>query len=301
MWTVEPLLISEINRLPIFEVLFIIFSSSFALTAIRLTIKKQWMTVLKQPVFIWVAGIMGICLSDFAYIFGAQQAPIAHVDLIDYLWPCFVIGFSGLLPNEKLHFQHIFGALLGLVGIYILIAHDVGQDNISTQYMFGYTLAIIGALLWGGYSAFSRHHKKVPTEMIGMYCGMGALICLGLHLKFESFVMPTHSEWLLTVITGVSGAGIAYQLWDHGVKYGNIYVLSVVTYLARLMAMLLLVVFGKEPFSISLIIACILSSLGVFVSSMENERFKIMFRKFFSRLVAIRTNKSENKPLPEQP
>ena len=173
MWTVEPLLISEINRLPIFEVLAIIFFSSFLLTAVRLTVKRQWMRVLKQPLFIWVAGVMGICVSDFAYIFGSQHAPIAHVDLIDYLWPCFVIGFAGLIPNEKIHFQHLIGALLGLVGIYILIAHDVGQDNISMHHIMGYLLAVFGALLWGGYSAFSRHHKAVPTEMIGMYCGVG--------------------------------------------------------------------------------------------------------------------------------
>lgn len=283
MWTVEPLLISEVNGLPIFEVLFIIFFSSFSITAIRLTIKRQWMRVLKQPLFIWVAGVMGICLSDFAYIFGAQQAPIAHVDLIDYLWPCFVIGFTGLIPNEKFHLQHILGAILGLVGIYILIAHDVGQDNISTQYLFGYVLAIVGALLWGGYSAFSRYHKSVPTEMIGIYCGVGAIICLALHLQFETFVIPTTTEWVLAVATGISGAGIAYQLWDYGVKYGNIYILSVVTYLARLLAMVLLVIFGKEPFSVSLVAACLLSSLGVFVSSMESERFYAFFRKVFRR------------------
>lgn len=283
MWTVEPLLISEVNSLPIFEVLFIIFFSSFSITAIRLTIKRQWMRVLKQPLFIWVAGVIGICLSDFAYVFGAQQAPIAHVDLIDYLWPCFVIGFTGLIPNEKFHFQHILGALLGLVGIYILIAHDVGQDNISTQYLFGYVLAIVGALLWGGYSAFSRYHKSVPTEMIGIYCGVGAIICLALHLQFETFVIPTTTEWVLAVATGISGAGIAYQLWDYGVKYGNIYILSVVTYLARLLAMVLLVIFGKEPFSASLVVACLLSSLGVFVSSMESEHFYAFFRKIFRK------------------
>ena len=278
MWTIEPLLISEVNSLPIFELLFIIFFSSFALTAIRLTIRKQWLSVLKQPIFIWVTGIMGVCISDFAYIFGSQLAPIAHIDLIDYLWPCFVIGFSGLLPNEKVQIQHIIGAGLGLFGIYILLSHNIAQNNISMEYIVGYILAILGALLWGGYSAFSRYHKTVPTEMIGMYCGLGAIICLGLHLQFESFVVPTTTEWGLAVITGVSGAGIAYQLWDHGVKFGNIYILSIFTYLARLFAMVLLVIFGKEPFSNSLVIACLLSSFGVFISSIESEKFKAFFK-----------------------
>ncbi len=282
MWTVEPLLISEVNSLPIFEVLAIIFFSSFLLTAFRLTRKKRWHTVLKQPGFVWLAGLTGICLSDFAYIYGAQYAPIAHVDLIDYLWPCLVVAFTSMLPKERFSAQHIIGAVLGLVGITVLVSNEVSQNGFNFNYCIGYLLALFGALLWGGYSAFSRYNKHLPTEMIGMYCGLGGVLCLLLHLKFETFVMPTMTEGSLAVLTGISGAGIAYQLWDYGVKFGNVYLLSSITYIARIIAMALLVMFGKEPLTLSLVIACGLASLGVFISSLDTASFRRFCRKFTS-------------------
>src|SRR5690606_41701795 len=101
MWTVEPLLISEINGLPIFELLAIVFLSSFVLTAIRITAKKRWVLVLRQPLVVFLVGVVGICGSDFAYIFGTQYAAVAHVVLIDYLWPTLTILFTSLLPKEK--------------------------------------------------------------------------------------------------------------------------------------------------------------------------------------------------------
>lgn len=278
LWTIEPLLISEVNSLPIFEVLSIIFLSSFLLTAARLTWYKRWHTVLHQPAFIWIGGLLGICLSDFAYIYGAQLAPIAHVDLIDYLWPCLVVLFTSLLPRERFTLPHMIGALLGLLGIYVLVHHEVALNGFNLHYFIGYALALIGALLWGGYSAFSRHYNQVPTEMIGMYCGLGGLLCLLLHCQFETFVTPTWSEGTFAVLTGISGAGIAYQLWDHGVKFGNVYLLSSVTYVARIIAMVLLVLFGKEPLTLSLVVACILTSLGVFISSLEPGTIRLWFK-----------------------
>lgn len=282
MWTVEPLLISEVNELPIFEVLAIIFFSSFALTAFRLTKHKRWHLVLKQPAFVWIAGLMGICMSDFAYIYGAQHAPIAHVDLIDYLWPCLVVAFTSMLPKERFTAQHSIGALLGFAGIYVLVHNEVSQNGFNLHYFIGYGLALIGAFLWSGYSAFSRYNKHLPTEMIGMYCGLGAVLCFFLHLQFETFVMPTFAQGSLSVITGISGAGIAYQLWDYGVKFGNVYMLSSITYVARIAAMVLLVMFGKEPLTVSLVIACALASLGVFVSSLDTQSFKRLCKRVMS-------------------
>lgn len=287
MWAIEPLLISEVNGLPIFEVLAIIFFSSFLFTAYRLTIKKRWRQVLKQPILIWITGFIGICLSDFAYIYGAQHAPIAHVDLIDYLWPCLVVAFTSMLPNERLTVQHILGALLGLLGIFVLVYHQLSLEELSTSYFIGYLLAFLGAVLWGGYSAFSRYHKELPTEMIGMYCGLGGLLCLVLHFQFESFVMPTNQQGLLSVITGISGAGIAYQLWDYGVKHGNIYVLSSLTYVARLFAMTMLVLFGKEPFTVNLLLACVLTSLGVFITNFNFSALRDRLKKWFPDFASV--------------
>ena len=290
LWTIEPLLISEVNSLPIFELLTIIFSSACAVTSFRITRKKNWSKVIKQPLHVWAAGIAGICVSDFAYIYGAKFAPIAHVDLIDYMWPCLVIIFASLLPKERLSIHHLIGGLVSALGILILIGHSQQAHVLGPHYIIGYVLAILGACLWAGYSAFSRHFNNVPTEMIGMYCGAGALISLLMHIIFESFVMPSFHELFLAIITGVASSGIAYQLWDHGIKFGNIYLLGALTYAARMIAMALLVLFGKEPLTLNLILACILASAGVLICSLEQntiQKLTLLLKPIFKGLAKI--------------
>lgn len=269
LWSLEPLVIAEINDIPIFEMLTIVFTSSFLVTAIRVTIKKKWKQIFSQPLFLWLIGSTFICGSDLAYVLGAYCAPIAHVDLIDYLWPCFVVLFISLLPREKFHAHQMIGAILGMFGVLVLLTKGDGISGFNLNFSFGYMLALYGAMLWGAYAALSRHYDEAPTEMVGMYCGVGAIICFIIHMTFEKTVIPSLANGSLSVFLGVTGAGIAYQLWDYGVKFGNFRVLSSLTYFARVVGMVLLVSFGKEPFSWALVVAIILSCIGIFLSTVE--------------------------------
>ncbi len=72
--------------------------------AIRLTLLKRW-HLLKQPLMIWIIGIIGICGSDIAYITAVKYAPPAHVDFIDYLWPFLVILITGFFTQGTHHFS----------------------------------------------------------------------------------------------------------------------------------------------------------------------------------------------------
>ena len=284
IWAVEPLLVSEIKTLPIFELLTIVFMSSFSVTAIKLTISRKWSTVKNHYPWIWIAGLVGVCGGDFAYIYGAQFAPIAHVDLIDYLWPCVAVVFTGFLPNERFSWQKIIGSSIALFGIYILVAGDGGLDNISYEFAVGYLLAFGGAIVWGCYSVFSRYYASLPIEMVGLYCGIGAMISLVLHLSMETFVMPSSHEWMMAIITGATGGGIAYQLWDAGVKRGDIYLLSSLTYVGRLIGMILLVCFGKEALTQNLVLACLTTSLGILFSNINLSSVKL--KGLLKKLVA---------------
>lgn len=286
MWALEPLLVSEINDLPIFELLTIIFFSSFSLTAIRITYKGIWQQVLNQPWYVWMVGVVGICGSDYGYIYATQYAPIAHVELIDYLWPSFAILFASLLPKEVIRFRYVFGALIGFAGIFYMFQAEVLAQSFKPSYLFGYAVALVGAAIWGGYCAFSRFKHHIPTEIIGVYCGLGAVISFVMHLNFEIFVVPTPQTGSLAVLTGITGAGLAYQLWDYGIKHGNIYLLGIWVYGARLMGMALLVLCGKEVLTVGLMIACGLGTLGVLISTADLSLFnpkRVLYRLWYSK------------------
>ena len=42
IWAIEVVIVSELNEVPLFEALFVIFISSFLFTAFRITYRKKW-------------------------------------------------------------------------------------------------------------------------------------------------------------------------------------------------------------------------------------------------------------------
>jgi len=284
MWAVEPLLVTDIKHIPIFQLLTIIFSSSFAVTSIRTTINGNWHTILKQSPFTVFIGILGVCGSDYAYIKATQLASVAHVDLIDYLWPCFAIFFSSFMPKERVTLPHLIGAGISIFGIYTLLGAGEGITSLKIEFIYGYALALFGAFLWGGYTVFTRYMVNTPSDMIGIYCGFGALISLILHLTTETHVPLSGAEYASPILFGIMGAGIAYQFWDYAVKHGNLVFLSICTYASRSSGVFLLVLFGKEPFSNNLIIACVLTTLGAIVSNLDMQAFNRYWSKLQNAL-----------------
>lgn len=277
LWALEPLVISELINIPLFEALTIVFFSCFLLTAVKITILRRWKNIFHQKILVWILGVTAICGSDLCYMLGAKLAPIAHIDLIDYLWPCLLTVIISFLPNEKFRKYSILGAILGFIGIFQLCFTNDLANTVSTTIpvgrFLGYAIAVLGVCLWGGYTLFSKYNKQVPNDMVGIYCGVGALISLCLHLMFESTIIPECNEIWMAVLLGLAGPGLAYQLWDHGVKHGSVNILSTGCYFARVFALMLLVYFDKEPFSKELVVAGVLTTFGMFISSLDNFKF----------------------------
>jgi len=273
-WTIEAVLVSGLERLPTFQILTLVFGTSFLLTAAKLTAQKRWHVIKNQPYYIWLIGIIGVCGSDVTYIWAFEYAPAAHIDLLDDIWPFLVIIFSSIFAKERVKLSHIVGAALGLFGIYILITQGKGFAFMNRAYLPGYLLGIIGPILWGGYTVISRYFKKVPPEMIGIYCLIamgGSLIC---HVTFEQWVQPTLEEGSLALFLGLTGAGLAYQCWDYAAKFGDITWLSVLAYGSPIVATGLLVLTGYAENTVSLWVASTLVTVGVLIGSVPWEKFQ---------------------------
>ncbi|KTD23188.1 DMT family transporter [Legionella londiniensis] len=258
-WALAAPFVVHIKSLPVFESLTIVFGVSFILSASKLTYHRQW-SHLQQPWFLWIVGFLGIYGNDLLYIAAFKHAPAAHADLINYLWPIMVILLTGLLPNEKLSFRHLLAASLGFFGIYILISQN--NEGFDAQYLLGYTLAFLDALVWSLYTLMARHYGKSPVETIGVYCGLGALCSLFLHLHLETAVMPQYGQWLILLIMGATTQCLAYFFWDFGVKCGDFKLLTILSYGNPILSIGFLILFGLAKPSLELLIACVLVSLG---------------------------------------
>jgi len=172
-----------------------------------------------------------------------------------------IVLFSALLPNEKLRWFHLAGGVTGFIGAGLLVTRGQGL-SFEAQYSQGYLAALVCAFIWATYSVLSRHFGTVPTDAVGGFCGVTALLALGCHLLFEQTVWPAGWQWLAVLCLGLGPIGAAFFTWDYGVKRGHIKLLGAISYSAPLLSTVLLVAFDLAEASWIIALACLLIAGG---------------------------------------
>ncbi|PIE15427.1 MAG: EamA family transporter [Rhodobacterales bacterium] len=210
---------------------------------------------------IYTFGTAGLFGYHFLYFSALRRAPAAEAGLIAYLWPLLIVLLSGFLPNERLLKGHIAGAIISFAGAAIIILH--GSTGFQAQAMSGYALAGLCAITWAAYSVISRRLGNIPTSSVAVFCLATAALSTGAHFALETTIWPqTTIGWLACLALGVGPVGLAFYVWDFGVKHGNIQLLGVASYAAPLLSTFILVLAGAATPSWALWVAAVLITSG---------------------------------------
>ncbi|HBQ36360.1 MAG TPA: EamA family transporter [Rhodobacteraceae bacterium] len=210
---------------------------------------------------IYAFGTAGLFGYHFLYFSALRRAPAAEAGLIAYLWPLLIVLFSGLLPGEQLRKGHILGALISFAGAAMLVLN--GSTGFQTDAMAGYGLALLCALTWAGYSVLSRRLGDIPTDTVAIFCLATAVLSTFAHLTLETTVWPqTTLGWLSSIALGLGPVGLAFYVWDIGVKHGNIQLLGVASYAAPLLSTFVLIGAGVAKPTWALLLAAIFITFG---------------------------------------
>ncbi|MBU2360552.1 MAG: EamA family transporter, partial [Alphaproteobacteria bacterium] len=167
--------------------------------------------------------------------------------LIAYLWPLLIVLLSGLLPGEVLRRGHVAGAALGFAGAALIILG--GRGVAGSGAFVGYALALLCAFFWSGYSVLSRRFGAVPTVSVTVFCAATAVLSGGVHMVTEVTIAPTATGWLAIAGLGLGPVGLAFFVWDIGVKRGDIQLLGTASYAAPVLSTIVLVLAGQSPFT----------------------------------------------------
>lgn len=218
------------------------------------------------PLRVYVFGTLGLFGYHALYFSALRLAPAAEAGLIAYLWPLLIVILSGLLPGESLRKGHVIGAVLGFTGAALIITG--GGTGFSIEHAPGYALAVLCALTWASYSVLSRRVGAVPTASVAVFCLASAALSLPLHLMLEETVLPaTTLGWAAIVGLGLGPVGLAFYVWDIGVKQGDIQLLGTASYAAPLLSTLVLVAAGVAAPSHVLLWAALLITGGAVVAA----------------------------------
>ncbi|MDQ6432637.1 EamA family transporter [Mesorhizobium sp. LHD-90] len=269
MWALLALLTDASGQVPPFLLSAITFAIGTAVgLAARLFGPKP--APVKIPPVVWLIGIGGLFGYHFFYFTALRNAPAVEASLIAYLWPLLIVVGSALMPGERLRWNHVAGAVLGLLGT-VLIVTKGGGLSFESRYTFGYAMAAVCAVLWSSYSLLSRRFAEVPTSIVTWFCAATSILSLICHLALEETVLPSGAgEWLAVLGLGLMPVGAAFYAWDYGVKRGNIQVLGAASYAAPLLSTLVLIATGFAEPTWNVIGACLLISVGAVLAARPN-------------------------------
>jgi drug/metabolite transporter (DMT)-like permease len=95
-------------------------------------------------------GIYGLFTYHLCPFLALRLAPPIDANLINYLWPLFIVVLSPLvLPGTKLRARHVAGA--------------AGNFAFASRAAPGYALAFAAAVIWSTYSLMTKRFGAFPT------------------------------------------------------------------------------------------------------------------------------------------
>ncbi len=271
LWSVLALLTASAGAVPPFELAALAFAIGGAFGLIYAAARGR-LNAFRQPWPVWLVGVGGLFGYHALYFAALRRAPPAEASLIAYLWPLLIVLFSALLPGERLRARHVVGAALGFAGAAALFAGraegGVGAHALDPAIALGYALALASAFVWSGYSVLSRRLKAAPTEAVAGFCLVTSARATVSHLAFETTVAPASpTQWAAIVGLGLGPVGLAFYVWDYGVKNGDLRLLGVAAYAAPVLSTIILVAAGFAPATASLGLACALIVGGAVVAT----------------------------------
>ena len=211
---------------------------------------RQW----RVPAPTLALGIYGLFGFHFLLFIALRLAPPVEANLVNYLWPLFLVVLAPLfLPDVKLRAVHIAAALVGFAGAAVAIL-GAGSST-SAAWSWGYLPALGSAFIWASYSLGTRRVAVFPTAAIGLFGLVSGLLSLLCHVLLEAPVTLQPHDWGLIALMGLGPLGAAFFLWDRALKLGDPRQIGILSYLTPLLSTGLLMVVSDRPFSPTIALA----------------------------------------------
>jgi drug/metabolite transporter (DMT)-like permease len=219
----------------------------------------------KDYLIMFGMGFLGIYLYYILLYGSFALSPAGKANVLNYLWPVFIIIFSILILKEKFNFKTILAIILSFLGAFI--AFTKGDFNLSgNQYIFAYILAALGAVCYGLFSVLGKKLEYEKFSSMLIYYISAAILIIPTSIFVSGFVFP---KSVITIISILALGGImnsiAFVFWFKALKAGDTHKTANFIYAVPFLAMIWTYILNSEPISIASLIGLALIVIGIFI------------------------------------
>lgn len=283
LWSSSALFVTLTGSIPPFLIGALTGFFCFILYFIRaLSLRERLIDVMKLNPKKAGIPLAGIFIYLALYLAAFKQAPAIEVNLLNYLWPLLIVFFGALIfRSHPFRLSDATGMLLGFIGAGLIFSESIHTIGFSSDYIFGYILATLAAIVWAFYSNLTRYSNNEARDMAGVYLASAGLFFL-CHLLFEGDTI-THFQnmslgyWM--AIFGLTLSNMGYACWDYAMKKGQTILLASLSYMIPLFSTILLLLFHDQPVGKNLaisaaliIVACLVVNAGKIVSLLDRKK-----------------------------
>ena len=233
--------------------------------------------LVRLPLRVMVAGFWGVAFYTLilALAFGiAPERDIGQVNLLNYLWPVWIVLLSAVLIREKTPLlPTAAGVILGFAGI--VVARGPAEILRLPENPLPLFLALLGGLLWACYSVLLRRWR-IPAEQGGTafhftICALMAAVAAAIRGEWQN-LPPVGAESLFWILFGGIGpVGLAYHWWEIGMKRGNMPLISTLAYLIPIGSTLLIGLLFRETMGPGLLFGAVFIAAGAWLAGRAQE------------------------------
>ncbi|WP_166424532.1 EamA family transporter [Paraglaciecola sp. 20A4] len=203
---------------------------------------RQW----RLPKKVWLSAVIGMFGYHFLLFDAFSRSPAMSVNMIQYLWPLFIVLGTPFFTQSRLNIGHIVGAILGFTGVLLTLSQE--SITINAADIFGYSEAFIAALLWAFYTLSNRRYTNMPMSAVAGFCLISGILALSSYALTADIqaVIPSSSDLIVIGLLGLGPMGLSFYTWDYAIRHGDTRVIGALAYLAPLLSVVWMAIFIPE-------------------------------------------------------
>ncbi|PSH23931.1 EamA family transporter [Yersinia pseudotuberculosis] len=200
----------------------------------------------QHPAYLYGCGLLFVVyMVAFALAIGManDRQQTLEIGLINYLWPSLTLLLAVPLLKLRARWWLWPGAALALFGVIWVVSGGEGLDvktlavNISSNPL-AYSLALIAAFTWAGYSNLVRLYSQGPGALPLFLIACALCLWLMFFMWTPGKLHFTPRAIFELLLMGANTA-LAYQCWDSAMKKGNATLVAALSYFTPLLSILI--------------------------------------------------------------